>query len=114
MPNSTCDLASFLASANDGDAPTAAAHATRTVTGTFMVGYRSLYRTRGPIRASHMPRLSSKKWADLRDSASEHLRKTAQLSSSCLEPSPGGGYNRGPGGRAPRVIGAAAAASFLF
>src|SRR5438093_13638466 len=85
MPNSTCDLASFLASANDGDAPTAAAHATRTVTDIFIVGYRTLYRTLGPVTASHMPRLCSKKWADSGDSGSDRLRKTAQLSSCCRE-----------------------------
>src|SRR4029077_16478556 len=101
MPNSTCDLASFLASANDGDAATAAAHATRTVTGTFMIGCRSLYRTLGPDRASHMPRLGSKKWADLRDSTPEHLRKTVQLSSSCRELHPAGGYNQRSGRSSP-------------
>src|SRR5947209_6580638 len=45
MPNSTCDFASVLLSANDGDAVTVAAHATRAATGTFIGGSRPLYRT---------------------------------------------------------------------
>src|SRR5580765_2281864 len=45
MPNSTWDLASVLASANDGVADTAATHATRTATGIFIGGPCPLYRT---------------------------------------------------------------------
>src|SRR5262245_41109911 len=37
MPNSTCDFASLLASANDGDADITAAHAARTTSGIFML-----------------------------------------------------------------------------
>src|SRR5512140_156947 len=101
MPNSTCDFASLFASANDGEAVTIAVHATRATTGTFIGVSQPLYRT---------PRTNRSKpyaTADVRNrpyfarcpAAIYETRSVCPRTSSARAR----GYNRGQGGRAPRL-----------
>src|SRR5262252_5269924 len=83
MPNSTCDRASLLLSANDGDAITVAAHATRKITCTFIGGSAPLYRTPRANRASHVPWMTLENDRISRDRGSAIYETWSWVSPTC-------------------------------
>src|ERR1700722_11129571 len=89
MPNSTCDLASFRASANDGAADTVAMQATRSTTRTFIGGCPSLYRTGRQTGARHMPWLNKKNAIFTGDRRVLDLRNVVVVSSPRRHRRPG-------------------------
>src|SRR5690349_17075751 len=103
MPNSTCDFASFFASAKSGVDDRTPTHATVAIAVAFIADIRPLYRTCLLNRASDMPWLDGKIRPFLHDLAGRGLRKTGTLS-----------YNSRPEVGPRAHVGAAAAAFLSF